>query len=155
MMVFNNQAKEIFPEINISDIKANDKYRIWEKYNNFGRAYYGVSHFWHADPDVSSDAELSRAEWDGNEINISFENIDLFEQKYIEVIKIIKSWEIQLKKFTGSKFRICLSYDNGDMMDEDDREYSFTFRFWKKRDDSELITEIDNYNLPVIIDYCE
>ena len=155
MMVFNNKAKEIFPEINISDIKANDKYRIREKYNNSGRAYYGVSHFWYADPDVSSDTELSRAEWDGNEMCISFDNIDLFEQKYIEAIKIIKSWKIQLKKFTGSNFRICLSYDNGDMMDEEDREYSFTFRFWKKRDDSELITDIDNFDQPVIIDYCE
>ena len=154
-MVFNNQAKENFSEINISYIKANDNYPIWEKYDDFGRSYYGVSHFWHVDPNVSSDTDLSWAEWDGNEVNISFENIDLLEQKYIEAIGIIKSWKIQLSKFTGSKFRICLSYDNGDLMDEEDRVYSFTLRFWKKRDNSELITEIDNFDQPVIIDYCE
>lgn len=40
-------------------------------------------------------------------------------------------------------------------MDEEDGKYSFTLRFWKKRDNSELITEIDDFSQPVVIEYCE
>ncbi len=111
-MVFNNQAKEKFSEINISDIKINDDYPIWKKHDDFGRAYYGISNFGNMDENISADTDLSLLEWDGNEINISFENIGLIEQKYVEAIGIIKSWKAQLKRFTDSKFRICLSYDN-------------------------------------------
>lgn len=154
-MVFNNQAKEKFSEINISDIKPNDNFPIWKKYDDFGRAYYGVSHFWNMDERISADTDLSQLEWDGNEINICFDNIDLMKPKYIEAIGIIKSWKVQCAKYSDSIFRICMSYDDGNLMDEEEREYSFTLRFWKKRDNSELITEIDNFDQPVIIEYCE
>ena len=153
-MIYNNQAKELFAEFNIDNIKADDKYPIWERTDNFGRAYYGVSDFRNMDNDISIDTDLSWLEWDGNEVNIDFSDPDLLELKYIEAVSILKSWKAQLKKYSDSKFCIIMSYDNGDLMAEEDREYSFTLRFWKERSDSVLISSTDDFAQPVIIQYC-
>lgn len=78
----------------------------------------------------------------------------MLESKYSEAVGILKSWKAQLEKFPDSKFCICMSYDNGDLMDDEDKEFSFTLRFWKERSESELITDINDFNQPVIMEYC-
>ena len=44
-MIYNKPAKELFGEIEIGNIKTDDKFIIWQKYDKFGRAYFGVSNF--------------------------------------------------------------------------------------------------------------
>lgn len=155
IVIYNNQAKEIFGEIDIKNIEPNDKYLIWEKLDDFGRTYYGVSHFWNQDSHISDDTDLSWLEWDGNEVYIDFTNPALLESKYADAVSILKSWKSQLEKYSDSKFRIILSYDNGDLLDEENGPYySFTLRFWKKRSESELITNIDDFVQPIIMEYC-
>lgn len=153
-MLFNDMAKVLFEKINLDNLTANDNYLIWERTDKFGRAYYGVSHFYTLENDISIDEELSWLEWDGNEVCISFSEFELLESKYREAISILNSWKAQLKKFSDSKFCIILSFDNGYLMDDEDRIFSFMLRFWKERSESELITDINDFNQPIIIEYC-
>lgn len=153
-MIYNKPAKELFGEIEIGNIKTDDKFIIWQKYDKFGRAYFGVSNFWNLDRNIEADTELSWLEWDGNEVQIDFTEPDLLESKYFEAVSILKSWKSQLEKYSDSKFCIIMSYDNGDLIDEEDREFSFTLRFWKEREGSVVIPSINDFSQPVIIDYC-
>ena len=152
-MQYNNQAKEMFSKIDISGVKADDRYPIFERTDNSGRKYYGVSHFWGMDDNISADTELSWLEWDGNEVNVSFSDPNQLNEKYIESVGILKGWKEQLKKYSDSKFSIIMSYDNGDLQDEE-TEYSFTLRFWKERSETEVISSINDFAQPVIIEYC-
>ena len=152
-MQYNNQAEKLFSSIDISGVKADDKYPISEKSDDFGRKYYITSHFWGMDNDISAATELSWLERDGNEVNISFSELNQLKEKYLEAVGILKSWKKQLEKYSDSRFAIIISYDNGDLQDEE-KSYSFTMRFWKERSETEVITSINDFNQPVIIEYC-
>lgn len=93
-------------------------------------------------------------EWDNSEVTVSFSEPELYESKYREAVGILKSRKAQFEQYPDSKFRIILSFDNGDLMDGEDRVYSFTLRFWKERSESDLITDINDFNQPIIMEYC-
>lgn len=154
-MIFNSQAKELFGEPDIFAFEENSEYPISRKYDRFGRDYYSVSHFWNMDENISEETDLSIMEWDGNDIHLSFTEKGALGSEFNRAIGIVKSWKKQLEKYSDSKFYIIMSYDNGDLLDEEDREYSFTLRFWKERSGSSLITpSVNEFEQPVIIEQC-
>ena len=65
--VFNKNAKTLFDESIVDEIRPIDRYPIWEKTDPYGRKYYGVANFCGVGGPASEDDDLSWLEWDGNE----------------------------------------------------------------------------------------
>ena len=82
---------------------------------------------------INEDTDLSWLEWDGNEVYISDNDKTVLFQK---AIGIIKGWIDQLvENYPDDRFVVFASFaDGSSMVEECEREMSFTLRFWKKRD---------------------
>ena len=94
------------------------------------------------------DTDLSWLEWDENEVYISNDDKMLLFKK---AIGIMKGWRDQLvDDYPDDRFVVFASFDDGSsMVEECEREMSFTLRFWKKRDGQGL-DDNTKYNQPVI-----
>lgn len=135
-MTLNKSAQEFFDGTLIESIAPDDAFPIWKKTDPFGRAYYGVSHFWSLDDSIEKNCDLSWLEWDGNEINIDSEISNDRTQLFIKTVGIMKSWQLQLEtQFPEKRFVIFASYDDGsELIKESDLYFGFTLRFWSIRE---------------------
>ena len=139
--------KEFDPDL-INEITPDTGYSIWTKKDPFGRAYFGVGNFCGMDRSINEDTDLSWLEWDGNEVNISNNDKMLLFEK---TIGIMKGWIDQLvESYPDDSFVVFASFDDGNaLVEECERNMSFTLRFWKKREGSGLDENME-YNQPVI-----
>lgn len=149
--VFNKNAKTLFDESIVDEIRPIDRYPIWEKTDPYGRKYYGVANFCGVGGPASEDDDLSWLEWDGNEIFISDPDSKDVDALFKETIGIMKSWHNQLQdRFPDEKFVILASFDDGSfMIEECEPMPSFTLRFWKVREGQGLEEDCD-YEQPII-----
>ena len=139
--------KEFDPDL-INEITPDTGYSIWTKKDPFGRAYFGVGNFCGMDRSINEDTDLSWLEWDGNEVYISDNDKTVLFKK---AIGIIKGWIDQLvENYPDDRFVVFASFDDGNaLVEECERNMSFTLRFWKKREGSGLDENME-YNQPVI-----
>lgn len=146
---FNESAKREFDAALINEIAPDISYPIWIKKDPFGRAYFGVGNFCGMDRAIKEDTDLSWLEWDGNEVHVSGKEKELLFRK---TVGIMKDWKIQLvEKYPEDRFVIFASFDDGSaMVEECERDLSFTLRFWKKREGQGL-DENTKYDQPVIM----
>ena len=101
MLQGNTAMRTLLAEQNIVIAEVPEKavFPIWTKRDTTGRPYWGVSHFWSMDKNgVSAEQDLSRLEWDGNEIHL-----DAFCQADIpsilrDMIGILKAWLRQMER---------------------------------------------------------
>lgn len=129
----NAQAQKEFDASQISEVTPVEGYLIWTKKDPSGRDYYGVKNFCGLDRSIKEDTDLSWLEWEGNEVRIA--DMDK-ERLFRKTAGIIKSWIIQLTTaFPDCHFAILASFDDGSaLVEESDRDLSFTLRFWKQRE---------------------
>ena len=144
----NELSKKEFDPALINEITPDTGYSIWTKKDPFGRAYFGVGNFCGMDRSINEDTDLSWLEWDGNEVNISNNDKMLLFEK---TIGIMKGWINQLvESYPDDSFVVFASFDDGNaLVEECERNMSFTLRFWKKREGSGLDENME-YNQPVI-----
>ena len=133
----NELSKKEFDPALINEITPDTGYSIWTKKDPFGRAYFGVGNFCGMDRSINEDTDLSWLEWDGNEVNISNNDKMLLFEK---TIGIMKGWIDQLvESYPDDSFVVFASFDDGNaLVEECERNMSFTLRFWKKREGSGL-----------------
>ena len=145
----NELSKKEFDLALIDDITPDTSYPIWTKNDPFGRAYYGVGNFCGMDRRIKGDTDLSWLEWDGNEVHISNSNKMLLLKK---AIGIMKGWRDQfVENYPDDSFVVLASFDDGSaMVEECERNMSFTLRFWKKREGQGPDENVE-YNQPVIL----
>ena len=144
----NELSKKEFDPALINEITPDTDYSIWTKKDPFGRAYFGVGNFCGMDRSINEDTDLSWLEWDGNEVYISDNDKTVLFKK---AIGIIKGWIDQLvENYPDDRFVVFASFDDGNaLVEECERNMSFTLRFWKKREGSGLDENME-YNQPVI-----
>ena len=144
----NELSKKEFDPALINEITPDTGYSIWTKKDPFGRAYFGVGNFCGMDRSINEDTDLSWLEWDGNEVNISNNDKMLLFEK---TIGIMKGWIDQLvESYPDDSFVVLASFDDGNaLVEECEKNMSFTLRFWKKREGSGLDENME-YNQPVI-----
>ena len=129
----NELAKKEFDPALINGIAPDTGYPVWTKKDPFGRTYFGTGNFCGMNGSINEDTDLSWLEWDGNEVYISDNDKTVLFKK---AIGIIKGWIDQLvENYPNDRFVVFASFDDGSsMVEECEREMSFTLRFWKKRD---------------------
>ena len=140
---------------------VNSTYPIWGKKDQIGRSYWGVSHFWNMDVSKNciSNQDLSRLEWDGNEVHFGAETkqeVRNVLKNTIGILPFLEEWA-RIKIPTGHL--LFASYDNGDMQIVDEGELpikSITLRFWADRGNNSVInlSDFDNWDQPAIIVRC-
>ena len=113
-MIVNESAKLIFDNSIVDNISPVNEYPIWRKQDQFGRTYYGVSHFWNMDNSIDESTDLSWLEWDGNEIHIDGTENDNIMSVFTKAVGIAKAWSEQMKRdYTDEQFIIIASFDDG------------------------------------------
>lgn len=129
----NELSKKEFDPALINEIAPDTGYPVWTKKYPFGRTYFGTGNFCGMNESINEDTDLSWLEWDGNEVYISDNDKTVLFKK---AIGIIKGWIDQLVgNYPDDRFVVFASFDDGSsMVEESEREMSFTLRFWKKRD---------------------
>jgi hypothetical protein len=136
---------------------------IWEKKNNIGESFWGVSNFRGCigkKPTSIQGKNLTDLEWNGNEININRWEIkeDINDKTYIildvlnEAISLVLDWKLQLEKeYANINFDIVLSVDEGD----EDILPSVTVRFYAVRDYYHYISSdfdnLESFSQPILI----
>ena len=164
-MIQSNKAMKLLLQqhkINVDDVPAQNTYPIWKKQDQAGRPYWGVSDFWHLDQNgIPASADLSRLEWDGNEVNLDAYTKEQISGILKESIGIIKAWMLQLEKEEpDTPFLILASYDDGaELINKEDFPdgcYSITFRFWapRGRDSVVNLTSFEDWEQPVVLAAC-
>ena len=164
-MIQSNKAMKLLLQqhkINVDDVPAQNTYPIWKKQDQAGRPYWGVSDFWHLDQNgIPASADLSRLEWDGNEVNLDAYTKEQISGILKESIGIIKAWMLQLEKEEpDTPFLILASYDDGaELINKEDFPdgcYSITFRFWapRGRDSVVNLTSFEDWEQPAILAAC-
>ena len=164
MIQSNKAMKLLFQQhkINVDDISADNAYPIWKKRDQAGRPYWGVSDFWHLDQNgVSASEDLSRLEWDGNEVHLDAYVEDQIPGILIESIGIIKAWMQQLEhEEPDMLFLILASYDDGGELvnreDFPDGCYAITFRFWAARGENTVVNlaSFEDWEQPALLAVC-
>ena len=164
MIQSNKAMKLLFQQhkINVDDISADNAYPIWKKRDQAGRPYWGVSDFWHLDQNgVSASEDLSRLEWDGNEVHLDAYAEDQIPGILIESIRIIKAWMQQLEhEEPDMLFLILASYDDGGELvnreDFPDGCYAITFRFWAARGENTVVNlaSFEDWEQPALLAVC-
>lgn len=146
----------------INDLPVKQTYPIWKKYDLTGRPYWGVSDFWHLDQNsVPASEDLSRLEWDGNEMNLDVYTVDQIPEILRESIGIIKAWMLQLEdEEPDTPFLILASYDDGaELINKEDFPdgcYSITFRFWAPRSGNTVVNlaSFNDWDQPALLAVC-
>ena len=144
----NSSARREFDYSRIEEIAPDERFLIWSKKDPFGRECFGVGDPWNMAEVIREDTDLSRLEWDMNEVYISGEDKELL---FEEAVGIIKGWRKQLtENYPEDRFVAFASYDDGsEMLEGCERIQSFTLRFWKKREGMGL-DENTEFEQPVI-----
>ena len=147
-MIQPNKAMKLLLQqykIGIDDVAVKNAHPIWKKQDQAGRPYWGVSDFWNLDQNgVSASEDLSRLEWDGNEVHLDANAEDQIPGILRESIGIIKAWMLQLEhEEPDAPFLILASYDDGaELVNKEDFQdgcYSITFRFWATRGENTVV----------------
>ena len=149
-------------KIIINDVPVKNAYPIWKKQDQAGRPYWGVSDFWHMDQNgVPASEDLSRLEWDGNEVNLDAYTEDQIPGILRESIGIIKAWMMQLEyEEPDIPFLILASYDVGaEQMNKvncPDCCCSLTFRFWAPRGRHTVVNlaSFEEWKQPALLAAC-
>lgn len=92
-------------------IPQNSTYPIWGKKDQIGRSYWGVSHFWNMDVSKNciSNQDLSRLEWDGNEVYFGAETKQEVRNILKNTIGILPFWKNELEsKYPQATFYLPL-----------------------------------------------
>ena len=92
-------------------IPQNSTYPIWGKKDQIGRSYWGVSHFWNMDVSKNciSNQDLSRLEWDGNEVYFGAETKQEVRNILKNTIGILHFWKNELEsKYPQATFYLPL-----------------------------------------------
>ena len=137
-----------------------DSHPIWQKTDSAGRKYWGFSAFWGLDQHpIHEDQDLSRLEWDGNEVCLEAQSDEEMTQILRRAIGIVCSWKRELEaKYPDVPFCILASYDNGDLMIDDEESpcRSVTLRFWADRGDNTVLDldDFENWAQPALIERC-
>ena len=164
-MIQSNKAMKLLLQqhkINVDDVPAQNTYPIWKKQDQAGRPYWGVSDFWHLDQNgVPASEDLSRLEWDGNEVNLDACAEDQIPGILKESIGIIKAWMLQLEhEEPDIPFLILASYDDGaELVNKEDFPdgcYSITFRFWAPRGNNTVVNlaSFEDWGQPALLVVC-
>ena len=164
-MIQSNKAMKLLLQqhkINVDDISADNAYPIWKKQDQAGRPYWGVSDFWNLDQNrPTSSEDLSRLEWDGNEVHLDAYAEDQIPEILRESIGIIKSWMVQLEhEEPDMPFLILACYDDGaELVNKEDFPdgcYSITFRFWAARGGNTVVNlaSFENWEQPALLAVC-
>lgn len=149
-------------KINVDDVPAQNTYPIWKKQDLAGRPYWGVSDFWHLDQNgIPASEDLSRLEWDGNEVNLDAYTENQIQGILRESIGIIKAWMLQLEhEEPDIRFLILASYDDGaELVNKEDFPdgcYSITFRFWALRGSNTVVNlaTFEDWEQPAVLAAC-
>ena len=164
MMQSNKAMKLLLQQhkINVDDVPAQNTFPIWKKRDLAGRPYWGVSDFWHLDQNgVSASEDLSRLEWDGNEVNLDAYAEDQIQGILRESIGIIKAWMLQLEhEEPDIPFLILASFDDGaELVNKKEFPsgcYSITFRFWALRGRNTVVNlaSFEDWEQPALLADC-
>lgn len=164
MLQGNTAMRTLLAEQNIVIAEVPEKavFPIWTKRDTTGRPYWGVSHFWSMDKNgVSAEQDLSRLEWDGNEIHL-----DAFCQADIpsilrDMIGILKARLRQMERdWPDTPFCLLGSYDDGaELVNKDDHPdgfFSVTARFWAPRGQNTVVylDDFDDWGQPALLGFC-
>ena len=149
-------------KIDVDAVNTNNSYPIWKKQDQAGRPYWGVSDFWNLDQNgVSASEDLSRLEWNGNEVRLDAYAEDQIPGILRESIGIIKAWMLQLEHDEpDTQFLILACYDDGTELvnkeDFPDGCYSITFRFWATRGENTVVNlaSFEDWEQPALLAAC-
>lgn len=135
-------------------------YTIWMKVDRANRPYYGTADFCGLDRrPVPADENLSRLEWDGNEVRLSAEPEGCTADLLRKMMDILAFWQAEMEeKYPAVSFFLMASYDDGEdaVYEADDEPApSITLRFWADRGDSSVADpeNLENYAQPVLLQY--
>lgn len=162
-MDFNRKMEALLKQISLNKLPSVVSVPIWEKKNNIGESFWGVSNFCGCigkKPTSIQGKNLTDLEWDGNEININRWEIkeDINDATYIildvlsEALSLVLDWKLQLEKgYANINFDIVLTVDEGD----EDILPSVTVRFYAVRDCYHyILSDFDNlesFSQPILI----
>lgn len=162
-MDFNRKMEALLKQISLNDLPSVVSLPIWEKKNNIGESYWGVSNFCGCvgkKPTCIHGKNLSDLEWDGNEININRWEVkeDIKDTTYIildvlsEALTLVLDWTLQLEKgYANINFDIVLNVDEGN----EDILPSVTVRFYAVRDYYHYISSdfknLESISQPILI----
>lgn len=152
-------AQGVVPET----VEPVDEYPIWQKRDQGGRPYWGVSHFWKLDQGgVSGDCDLSRLEWDGNEVQLDAASPAELPGTLRKAIGVMKGWKRTLERnFPDTAFLIFASCDDGAALvnreDFPDGGFSVTLRFWACRAGAPVLSfeAFDEWEQPSLLERCD
>ena len=164
MIQLNKAMKRLLQQhkIDVNAVIAQNAYSIWKKQDQAGRPYWGVSDFWHLDQNgVPESEDLSRLEWDGNEVHLDAYDEDQIPGILRESIGIIKAWMLQLEhEEPDVPFLILASYDDGaELVNKEDFQdgcYSITFHFWAPRGGNAVVNlaSFEDWEQPALLAIC-
>lgn len=162
-MDFNRKMETLLKQISLNDLPSVVSLPIWEKKNNIGESFWGVSNFCGCigkKPTSIQGKNLTDLEWDGNEININRWELkeDNKDRTYIlldvlsEALSLVLDWKLQLEKgYASINFDIVLSVSEGD----EEILPSVTVRFYAVRDYyhyiSSDIKNLESNSQPILI----
>lgn len=162
-MYFNKKMEELLKQINFKDLPSVVSMPIWEKKNNIGDSFWGVSNFCECIGKKATTIQgknLTDLEWQGNEINInrwevnidSIDRANLILELLRESLSVLLDWNQQLEiRYENMNYDIVLSLDKGD----EDILPSVTIRFYAIRENyhyiSSDIKNLDFYSQPILI----
>lgn len=163
-MKINNRMKSLLQEYRVEAIEGipwNDTYPIWENTDIAGRVYWGVSSFCGLNNHpIHKSQDLSRLEWDSNEVYLDGRTDEDVAEILWNAIGILKFWKNELEtRYPDTPFYLFASYDYGDMLIPEEGESpvrSVTLRFWADRGGDTVInlTDFDCWEQPAILEYC-
>ena len=161
MMRLNRQMQRLLTAqgIDPAAVQPSEDYPIWQKRDQAGRPYWGVSNFWGMDEDgVSGKKDLSRLEWDGNEVFFEAECPAEIPEMLRHAIGVMKGWKRTLERaYPETPFVIFASYDDGSALINIPKGcFAVTFRFWAPRDGEPVLNfeSFDDWDQPALVEVC-
>lgn len=160
-MHVNKTMEVLLKDIDIESIEPINSYPIWQKKDKNGRPYWGVGNFFSLDQYGNlEEADFSRLEWDGNEVQLSTDRQAEIPEILIETIGIMKAWKETLERdYRDVPFYIMMSFDNGDALvnrDDDECWAATTVRFWAPRNENTVadLECLEDFDQPVMVLEC-
>ena len=150
-MRINKSMSALLQGVQVENIAPNYAYPIWQKWDEAGRPYWGVAHFWHMDRHgISQDQDLSILEWDGNEVYLESRSEEDVQEMLKATIAILKAWKAILERdYSHVPFYLLASYcDNQEERERGEAaafDASATFRFWAPRG-QDAVVDLDNFD---------
>lgn len=162
-MRINKSMKKLLQQLaieSVDKIPPDYSYPIWEMKDSAGRPYWGSSH-WNLDhASVDGDCDLSRLEWDGNELYLDAKSEQHIPEILEKAIGILSGWKAELQSdYPNTHFVLFASYDDGEeqILDESEKPVqSVTLRFWADRGSNTVVNLscFDEWEQPAFVDSC-